>query len=50
MDNKQEYLVPEAELIYLNLESPILDASVDATGANVTWGTETGFDDFFLVP
>ena len=47
MDNKLQYQSPEVDLIHLSTESPLLDGSVDANGADVTFGDESAFDIFF---
>lgn len=47
MDKKLQYQSPEVELIHLSTEAAILDGSVNASGADVTFGSEDSFDNIF---
>jgi hypothetical protein len=47
MDKKLEYLSPEVDLIHLSTESPLLDGSVNANGADVTFGESATFESIF---
>lgn len=48
MDKKLEYQSPEVDLIHLSTESPLLDGSVDANGADVTFGASDAFENIFI--
>ena len=47
MEKKLLYESPEVELVHLATEGAILDGSVNASGADVTFGDESAFDVFF---
>lgn len=48
MDKKLEYQSPEVDLIHLSTESPLLDGSVDANGADVApFGEPATFESIF---
>ena len=47
MEKKLLYESPDVELVHLSTGGAILDASVNASGADVTFGDESDFDVFF---
>lgn len=48
MDKKLEYQSPEVDLIHLSTESPLLDGSVDANGADVKFDVSDAFENIFI--
>lgn len=47
MDKKLQYQSPEVDLIHLSAESPLLDGSVDANGADVSFETPGTWESIF---
>ena len=47
MKEKLLYESPEVDIVNLSMEGVILEGSVDATGADISFGDESAFDVFF---
>ena len=52
MEKKLLYESPQVDLVHLATEGAILDGSVNASGADVSFESSSSFDDFFnpIVP